>query len=91
MSDFGNCAAIFAEVGGWGIELSLVGSDEAVKSAPELNVTPAPELQCNSLSNQQHANDTQQSFVSEYKKPIIVCIAIGVVLWLAKTFTGKGQ
>lgn len=94
MSDFGICEAIFAEAGGWGVELSLVGVDEAVKIVPELNVTPAPELQCNALSNQAQENDAQQSFVSEYKKPIIVGVAIGavaIVAILAKTLTGRSQ
>lgn len=79
MSDFGNCEAVFAEVGGWGVELSLVGGDEAVKIASELNVTLAPEFQCEVLSNQEQENDTQQSFVSKYKKPIIACVVLGAV------------
>jgi hypothetical protein len=92
MSDFGICEAIFAEAGGWGIQLTL-GGDATVETTSELNVTPAPELQCNALSNQAQENDAQQSFVSEYKKPIIACVALGavaIVSILAKMCSDKG-
>lgn len=91
MSDFGNCEAVFAEVGGWGVQLTL-GGDETVETASELNVTPAPEFQCEVLSNQEQENDTQQSFVSKYKKPIIACVVLGavsIVAILAKMLASK--
>lgn len=93
MSDFGNCEAIFAEIGGWGVELPLAGDDLKVEAVEVVKLTPAPELQCNALSNQAQENDTQQSFFSEYKKPIIIGVALGAVaiISMAKILIGKSQ
>ncbi len=71
MSDFGNCEAIFAEIGGWGVELPLAGDDLKVEAVEVVKLTPAPELQCNALSNQAQENDTQQSFFRNIRSQLL--------------------